>query len=541
MSFLEINGWTVPVKSCQRGRRLLGGKGRAYDGTPQTQDRGRKLSLECETNQLTELVREALAGIVNGDGFVWPWSSDLYSHKGVGPASGTDAATQLDYLAGDGDPIVTMHYLLDGLSSNYTPHRNGILSVDPATVNLLDADDRDCEASGGFTSINGATVDTSTTHYVQGTKSVLIDTDGGGGDTEGAFVNCDPGAGSATKTYVGSIYAKVHDPDTSGEGVQVTLQDNTNAAAGDSIDVFPSGDADEWVRIAVTITIGGVDCRDLMLIIKETAQDSNLTIYVDKLQVEEQDYPTAWVDGTRAAADDLAYDFDFDYDWVDWSVGVWFWGPEVARLPAGFGAAVLWAFGTSSVYATMYRAAGTTDQLTWGVTDADGTSVTLTTDAGDVDWEAWNFIAVSYRTDPETGETRFTVTLINGTDTYSYTDNSACAFVPPTGGSLAIGNDSGSYQWLGHLGELMLFPFAVPAAMWTGIASTLGDTGDGSADAKALPQWPRKYVTGDALVNLGVAQLAYAKLFEGEAGNENMVYADGANNLATLAFTLEQV
>ena len=476
---------------------------------------------------------------------MWPYSTpatlrgsggDFYSHKGVGVATGLDQATVQGYLAGDGAAVSGLVYLHDDSASNYTPLRNGILSVDPDSTNLLTAEQRDAEnAPNGYHQYGTATLTANTSHYWQGTKSVKAVTAAGNSGIETDAY--DPGAGSATKTYSASVYVK------SGEVIAQTfrfiLYDVTNGVGSAlvSVAVQPG----EWTRFAASITIGGVDCRDLR--IRVYASPGSMTLYCDGFQIEEQDYPTAWVDGARGGVDDLGYDFDFNYSFTDWSAGIWFWGPAVARQLAVD--SLLWQMqkAGSSVFSLLYRRNAANDQIRWVTSDGVLSAVNLDTGAGDVDWEAWNFIGVSFRVDPETGETRAVMRLINGSGSTTYTDNTAVNLVVDDIDTLYVGNSASSDHWTGHLAEFMLFPFAVPVGVWDGIASTLGQVGDGSADAIPLPQWTRKLVTGDMGITqpIGSPARLFGKLFEGDVGGVDMIVGDARNNLGAVSFALEEV
>jgi hypothetical protein len=351
----------------------------------------------------------------------------------------------------------------------------------------------------------------------------------------------DPGAGSATKTYTGSVY--VYNAESSAKGMAFILHDVTNGLNFATVALnVPAG---HWTRVAVTGTIGGIDCRDLRLIV--TADDNGVTFYCDGFQIEEQDYPTAWVDGRRGVTnglqdDDLGYDFDFNYSFTDWSAGIWFWGPAVARCPSVDGTILDIGPSSSTPYSRLWRRSAAKDLIRWEL-GISGTTLTLDTGAGDVDWEDWNFIGVSFRTDPETGETRRTMRLINGSGSTTYADNTALALQIDAASKLYVGNTEQADHWIGHLGELMLFPFAVPVEVWDGIASTLGQVGDGSADAIPLPQWPRKLVTGDIEITqpIGSPARVYGRLFEGDVGGVDMIVGDGRTNLGAVSFTLEEV
>lgn len=551
MAFLEINGWTIPVASCKQKHQLLGGRGRAYDGTPQMQDRGRKRIFECKTPPLTEQAREAIIGLINGDGYVFPYSADLYSHKGWGPKTAAVTATVTESTAADGDRVAAMDYRFSATPAApqpYSPTRSGQLEVNPATTNLLGADSRDAEnATTGYSTVGGSSLAADTTNYWQGTKSVKVTTSSSGQGVQTTAI--DPGAGSANKVYVGSVYVKPLDS-MPFKDLRITMVDGTNAATN-TVKTAMSGYDGTWVRLTGYITIGGVDCRSLtMQVVTDDASTPDFCC--DGFQIEESvytDHPearfaTAWVDGTRAAGD-LAYDLSFCNTVVDWSIGAWFYvGPQwLSELNP---TTLIKCVGTDDTEIHIERSTGVNDRLSFTIQDGDGTSYTLSSDIVFGGYK-WNFIGVSYRRDPETGEDHMALVQASADDEEYVTEAaSSVDFAFDALDTMYVGHNNESEYWLGPIGNLMFFPFAVPEDMWTGIWSDLAGEGTGGSDDRDLPQWPRKYVRGDAMINYSSGDnLAYAALFEGQVTGVDMMVGrvSGAmrTNLGAVSFTLEEV
>lgn len=291
MSFLRINGYTIPVTKCDEKIIEIGSRSRGLDGTPLVDRQRTKRAWECETSPLPRRMATAVRALVLGQGDVFPFDSDDYSAKGLAPESG--AVRTLRGIAADGDPVEDEYKF------------SGAVAVEPATTNLLDADSRDAEnAPTGFTALNSATISGDTSNYWQGTKSLKVVTSASPTLKEGAKTAAI--TTTSGNQHSGSVYLK---GDSGGEEVDVYIRNTTLAANGVITSVTLT--AGEWKRVECTISSGLVFTgNSLALYIVEKTSGSNITFYADGFQLEEASTVTSWVDGTRANGV-LPYDSSF--------------------------------------------------------------------------------------------------------------------------------------------------------------------------------------------------------------------------------------
>lgn len=94
MSTLIINSIEVPLAAAGGGSRSfvrIGGRGRAFNGTLRRTERVRKQEWNVATLPVTAAEATAFDGLLEGDGHVWSFDTDLYSSKGLAATGGTTA------------------------------------------------------------------------------------------------------------------------------------------------------------------------------------------------------------------------------------------------------------------------------------------------------------------------------------------------------------------------------------------------------------------------------------------------------------------
>lgn len=105
MSFLRINGYTIPIARCEQSIAEIGSRSAGLDGTPQVDRQRTKRVWQCETPALQRQIAIAVKALVLGKGDVWPFDEDLYSHKGrVATGTGTYDTTTPKYGSGALEP-----------------------------------------------------------------------------------------------------------------------------------------------------------------------------------------------------------------------------------------------------------------------------------------------------------------------------------------------------------------------------------------------------------------------------------------------------
>lgn len=175
------------------------------------------------------------------------------------------------------------------------------VAIEPGTTNLLSANQASIETDvSGWTATDaGVTKTRITTDAHHGSASLLVATDGGAAN-QGVYTVIDPGAGSAGKTYTATVYVRAAAPVT----VRLYLRDETNGADGSV--VTPPVPTAGWVAVKCRITIGGSDSSELRLYLTSNGTAA-VSWKLDAAQIEQKEFGTSFVIGTRAAGA-LSYD-----------------------------------------------------------------------------------------------------------------------------------------------------------------------------------------------------------------------------------------
>lgn len=159
--------------------------------------------------------------------------------------------------------------------------------------NILTANQSNVETdTTGFTAIGAATMTRTTNIYYQGIASLSVVTGAVSGD--GAKV--DGVAASAATQYTASAYIK----GTSGDTVKMVLRDNTNGTETTTTQVMNG----LWQRVQVTHTMGAVAVTDLEVHFTNNAA-TNITFYVDAIQVEANSYAGHWTVGGTSGVSNI--------------------------------------------------------------------------------------------------------------------------------------------------------------------------------------------------------------------------------------------
>lgn len=468
MSFLELNGRPISVASFEESYREVGSRAYGLNGTPLLDRVALKRVWKVETTPLLRGEATAVRAIVSGLGHTWPFDSDDYSGKGL-PAESGAVRTLRSGTAEDGDPVY--------LESKFV----GSVAVEGATTNLLGADSRDAEnAPTGYAAINAAVLAADTSNYWQGTKSVKVTTNGSY-PTDGVRTSvADPGVGSATKTYCGSVYVKAP---ANNELVKVRLYDNTNAAAGPWTYSLAMT-ADTWYRLECYITIGGSDCRSIQLEVEEQVGNTVSVFFCDGFQIEESEVPTSWVDGSRSTGD-LEYNSSVLSGYLAMTVNLW---ARMSYFDQSTYDRRLFSLITVGVGNRFYlhRGAGV-DNIVFYTTDASDSNLDILSKASVWNDEAWHMVTAVMRVDPLS--TEYSKEL--------YFDGTLEAYINPGGlptlssvDQLTVGNSGGTEHFNGGLiDDLLVVPYAATA---TQIANWY-------AFGRAQPELPRVLVHGDAI------------------------------------------
>lgn len=516
MAHLTLNGVDVTTRrGGQVRRQRIGKMSRALSGSVLEEIQARKRAWRFTTDILGQTDFEKVRKLIEGLGDGWPYDGDGYSHKGVGP----DSNEQATYLAAaaDGLPIDT----------DWKYGRS--VFVSSAAVNLCPENVRTGTDSGGDTTgftAGGTALASHTDGKWQGSKSLRVLWDGVGAD----FFEVDAIAIAAGTAYTFSFYARAH---------ALYINDYDIELIGDVSGVLVSkttGFKDGiWERFEVRATTGGADTT-LKLKIIDNDNSNPGTFYFDGFQLEANDIATAWVDGTRAAADDLAYGASSLPD-LSGDLTVMFWVGAASRTDWSDTAMGLISLhdGTAGVPDDgMEISIGESGDVVWAITRSGGATglsvigvagVTADDSSGPIVRSA-HHVAVVIRRSPVSGESKLEL-FIDGTsdktdDTGNYFDGSLITV-------LEIGSyREGSGQLDGWADDLTILPYALTAAE---IAAVY-------AFGVANPALPELRMEGDVIPESSLTVLGHAL-----SDRLSPVNIGGAwdNNAARLEFELLEV
>lgn len=307
MSFLHLNGWAVPVVTCELAPvGIAEARGYSANGFYQYTRNEYARSWRCRTGLLTSAERDALLQILNhrGDGWQWDLAGDaangvhtsskrFYSDKFRAAQSAEEVATLSSAYAADGGRV----YDWNGNTLALHDGAEGMLHVDPASTNLLTGNQSHPTANGHLTDYAANPPSTSThaadtSRYWTGSGAVQVTVDEAG---DGIEVTATV---TALQKYQLSCYVS---PRAGGESIRIEYYD-TATPTPNQIDVqdytLPS-DVDTWTRIKCggTQTAGETTAK-----MRVTLQGGTGAFGIDGLQIEQQDdAPTAWLD----AGDDV--------------------------------------------------------------------------------------------------------------------------------------------------------------------------------------------------------------------------------------------
>jgi hypothetical protein len=475
MVFLKVNDWQLDLGlAAGYEPKIVGGRRPAYDGTPITARSGWPRRWRFATTPLGVLDAEGLIGVVMGKGEHWrydsPWESDdttigsdFYSTIGTTPTGTTEATVVPGYDLQD--PPVRVYEEASGEPES--KFGGGALRVDPSTENLLGADSRDAEnAPTGFTVYLGATLAAETTIRVQGSKSLKVTTSS---TLRSGFYVSKATAPSGTTTYTGSFYLY----STEALPIRVVLNDISLS----TIDTYTTT-ANVWERFEITHTTSASPTF-LRLYVQHNAAVSGKIFYCDMLQIENTDYATAWVDGTRASG---ILRHDLSPIPRNLTVSMWARGPTASPT----GNSYLWIIRggdittKSYVYARRQTATNNIQFLWFNGSSSDSLTYGSPWDG---DWHHVAFVMCS-----NLGGSSFAGIYYDGTLVASDSAASNYPILNTHGiNRLYTGSQAGSGHWIGSLDEVLVLPFAMGADQISALANR----------TLALPPYPRVELTGD--------------------------------------------
>jgi len=440
--FLKLNGAPVPVQlgTARKRYREFGSRRPSYTGGARMQIRARKREYDMQSIMLPKSDVDALVGMINGEGDIWPFDSSIYSSKGI-TSGGTPVYTLHDELAADGDPVLD--------AGQY----GGSMEISFSTTNELLADSRDAEnAPTGFLALAGATLSGDTSNFWQGTKSLKTIT--AAAPSSGFYVNGPIGPFLINDTLHGSVYLK---GDSGGELVTVYVRDVANGTNGTLVNATLQ--ANTWTRVEANITLGAASADVRIYVINQGS--GAYTFYADGLQLEVQDWVTGWVDGSRGIPQFRVTSVKY-LRTPNTTFNFWTKGPPFGRTALGYpfylrsdGLAQLWARG-------LYHGAG--NRLQFIIKDA-ATGATSTLEVVNP-WDGgWHMVTCVSRAVAGPGEYRQEIFI----DGISVAQASA-DFTPDYTeyDQLFFGEIGEVNAWNGKLDDFLAAPYAASPDMIAG-------------------------------------------------------------------------
>lgn len=481
MAFMHLNGWAVPVASCELGYTdIASSRGYSPHGIYQMRRNGSTRMWRCRTALLTGEERDALLELLTHRGDAWSWDLKgtdpdgvLFIADSTTPASYTDKFREPETL----EAIATIEtaraadgtVVYDHNGNLVAPHdgSQGVVSVHDATTNLLTAANANPNAGTDLTALGGASLSTEFIYRWRGAGCVQVDGSIAFNGAQTAAVTTVVGSnelvatgyvrsdGDAAKTYDIAIYAD------NGGGFAV-------AAAATAVAI----PANSWQRLTVSLTVGTPAVNGYKVAVRQATGGAQ-TYWVDGLQLEEQaiSSPTSWCDpgadtwgsgnGVRPAGQ-LDY-AQFSTGYVDgFTLAAW-----VNHQVAGANQRIIQtSVAASTSAARSILQVGVTNAPSGTVASIDGSTLTVN---GAAIALGWHHIVLVYDRDGNQA-LLYVDGDLEGTDA-TWSGASARNFdATRLVDDVSIGTDSspGSTNWLGTIGSIEYLPYQVPASVVSG-------------------------------------------------------------------------
>lgn len=297
MPFLTINGVTVPTSKDGGtiARTLYGEYMAGYDGTAQIDVRSRKKVWDFNTKPIDPLRSQALVGLIEGNGLLFPYNGNLYASNGLGPATTTGTTFQ-NFTAADGATV----YDENGTAmSQQALASTSSLQADIGTTNTITQAQATCSATTGFQVNGGSSMAVDTTHFWEGTNAIKVTPVGSGFQFQ---LNSSQTVTSTTAIWVASAYIY------SSVAATISISIGPSSGGGGGTITF-SHTGGYWHRV---FTFGTMSVISATIIVFFKTSNTSAPFWVDGIQLENSgvlassyETPTAWQNpgsGARAAS-----------------------------------------------------------------------------------------------------------------------------------------------------------------------------------------------------------------------------------------------
>lgn len=313
MSYLHINGYAVPIVSCEPSHVPIGSAGGySPNGVYQFARNGYARTWKCRTaSTLTSDIRAALQEVLGHRGDHWrfevpaanrplvlgdtaaPFYSDkfraAYNASGLG---NNPRATIESCFAADGALV----HASDGVALRPWAGATGSVLCEPGTTNILTAGDANPEDHTTDLVVRGsATLSTWVSRRWIGSKSIRVQTTASASPFEGVATNNVTSGYSATNVVVASVHLR---PWSGGETLVLNIEETTGGAYTEvaTVDITLPANTDTWTRYYLAYTTSGSSTGIRAMVRNKTAAAQYFFIDGLQLEVQSSGLPTSWVD-----------------------------------------------------------------------------------------------------------------------------------------------------------------------------------------------------------------------------------------------------
>ena len=266
MAFLTLNGLTIPVIDGGLDERYheVGAARRSFPGQHQKSRRGVKRSWAVRTAPLPVADAEMIERFLLGLGDAFSFDDHPFTAKGIAPNT-FDAFTYKPGTAADGLPVLNQARFGSSIAHS------------SAVVNLLTANQQSVETdTTGFSAVDLSTISRDTNFAYVGAACLKVITSAAVNGVLGGMAVL----ATSTNTQVWAVSAYVMSP----TAVTVQVIGRNNTAGTDGTPTVVTLTPYTWQRISAlspSVTSGDV----ISLRVLEETADSNITFYVDGLQI----------------------------------------------------------------------------------------------------------------------------------------------------------------------------------------------------------------------------------------------------------------
>lgn len=471
MSYLHINGYAIPIESCEpTHQHIAASMGYSPNGVYQLSRNGYARAWKCRSGLLTTAERHAMMAILGHRGDGWRFnlsaasngvvyitdatSPEVYSDKFKVPQSAEAVATIMAAYGADGARV----YDWNGNPYGAFDGSQGSVLVEPGTTNLLSANEAHPTANGHVINVFTGTHAADSARYWTGSGCIAVNCLA---TNDGIEVN---GTGVVSSDYVLTGKVRGH---VGGEQLQVLYLNNAGTTIANG-NITLAADADRWTRVRVY----GTQVVDTNVRLRILSNNGAMNFSVDGLQIEQKTtQPTAWVDpgqdpwgsgsGVRPNG---VLDFDtFVSEWVDgFTLSAWVNVQNVTPAASG----LIVDTGSGNPRTGLYI---TTGGALVFFANASGPATSALSVTGGVVSAGWHHVVGVYDRDANTAYLYVDGAADGSDDTWSgvrqYFDieNSA------NDTSIGSAGTAGANTFPGPIASVQFLPYAMPATVIAGM------------------------------------------------------------------------